>query len=85
MKIVGIIAEYNPLHNGHLYHINKIKEAEKPDLIIGVVSSSFTMRGDLSIYDKFTKTRQALELGIRILYVRPIRNMKNVARRFGES
>ena len=72
MKIVGIIAEYNPLHNGHLYHINKIKEAEKPDLIIGVVSSSFTMRGDLSIYDKFTKTRQALELGLDIVIENPM-------------
>jgi len=72
MKIVGIIAEYNPLHNGHLYHINKIKEIEKPDLIIGVISSSFTMRGDLSIYDKFTKTRQALELGLDIIIENPI-------------
>lgn len=72
MKIVGVIVEYNPLHNGHVYHINEIKKLAKPDLIVAVMSSSFTMRGDLSIYDKFTKTKQALNNGIDIVIELPL-------------
>lgn len=71
MKIVGLICEYNPLHNGHLYHINKVKELSKCDLLVVIMSSTFTMRGDLSIYDKFTKTKQALQSGIDIVLENP--------------
>ena len=42
MKKIGIIVEYNPLHNGHVYHFNKIKEQANADLVIAVCSSSFT-------------------------------------------
>ena len=71
MKIIGIIVEYNPLHNGHLYHFNKIKEENPDSKVIAVMSSSFTMRGDLSIFDKFTKTNHALKLGIDIVIELP--------------
>lgn len=67
MKIVGVIVEYNPLHNGHVYHINKIKQQTNADIIIAVMSGSFTMRGDLSIFNKFTKTKEALENQIDIV------------------
>ena len=72
MKIVGIICEYNPLHNGHIYHFNKIKQESKADLIICVMSSSFSSRGDLSLFDKFTKTKQALALGIDLIIELPL-------------
>ncbi len=72
MNIVGVIVEYNPLHNGHKYHIEQIKEKENPDLIIGIMSSSFTNRGDLSIFDKFIKTFHALELGIDLIIELPL-------------
>ena len=55
MKSVGIICEYNPFHNGHLYHINKIKEMFPDYTIILVMSSSFTERGEVSIVNKFDK------------------------------
>ena len=71
MKKIGIIAEYNPLHNGHLYHFEEIKRLANPDLIITIISSSFTMRGDLSIYDKFTKANQVLMLGSDIVLELP--------------
>ena len=71
MKIVGTIVEYNPLHNGHILHFNKIKE-QNPDLVIGVMSSSLCMRGDLSIFDKFKKTKQALNLGYDIIIELPL-------------
>ena len=67
MKITGIIAEYNPLHNGHVYHFSNINS----DLKILIISSSFTMRGDLSIFDKFTKTKQALDLGYDLVIELP--------------
>ena len=72
MKIVGIICEYNPLHNGHIYHFNKIKDESKADIVICVMSSSFSSRGDLSIFDKFTKTKQALKLGIDLVIELPL-------------
>ena len=67
MKITGVIAEYNPLHNGHQYHFNNINS----DLKILIMSSSYTMRGDLSIFDKFTKARQALDLGFDLVIELP--------------
>ena len=61
MNIIGIICEYNPFHNGHLYHIKKIKELYKDSIIILVMSSTVTQRGDLSIINKWDKTRIALK------------------------
>jgi len=71
LKIVGIIVEYNPLHNGHLYHFNKIKELSNANIVVAIMSSSFTMRGDLSLFDKFTKAKQAINLGIDIVLENP--------------
>ena len=72
MKIVGTIVEYNPLHNGHIYAINQIKKESNADLLIAVMSTNITMRGDLSLFDKFTKTKQALLAGIDIIIELPI-------------
>ena len=60
MNIIGTICEYNPFHNGHLYQLRKIKEIENPDILIVVLSSYFTMRGDLSLHLPKTKARYAL-------------------------
>lgn len=60
MEIIGIICEYNPFHNGHVYHINKIKEMYKDSIIIAVISSSFCQRGQISIMNKWDKTKIAL-------------------------
>ena len=71
MKVIGIIAEYNPFHNGHLYQINKIKELYPDSVIIAVVSSSFTQRGDISILNKWDKTKICLDNGIDIVIELP--------------
>ena len=71
MEKIGIIVEYNPLHNGHLLHFNKIKEKYPDSFIIAVMSSSITSRGDLSIIDKFKKTKQALKMGIDLVIELP--------------
>lgn len=70
MKI-GIICEYNPFHNGHIYHIKKIKEKYPDSTIILVVDSFFTERGDISILDKKAKTEIALENNIDLVVELP--------------
>ena len=71
MNIIGIICEYNPFHNGHLYHINKIKELYNDSTIILVMSGSVTERGDLSIINKWDKTDIALTYGIDLVVELP--------------
>lgn len=72
MKIVGVIVEYNPLHNGHIHHMQEVKRLSGADVILAVLSSTFTMRGDLSLFDKFTKTKHCLWNGIDIIIELPM-------------
>ena len=60
MKSVGIICEYNPFHNGHLYHINEIKKMYPDYVIVAVMNGDFTQRGDISLISKWDKTEVAL-------------------------
>ena len=53
MKIIGIIAEYNPFHNGHLYQIEKVKEIYPESIIIVAMSGNFLQRGEPAIVDKW--------------------------------
>ena len=71
MKKIGIICEYNPFHNGHIYHLKKIKEMYNDSLIILVMSSSFTERGELSILNKWEKTEIALNYGVDLVIELP--------------
>lgn len=71
MKKIGIICEYNPFHNGHLYHINKIKEMFDDSLIILVMSGNFTQRGEASIIPKYSKCDIALLSGIDLVIELP--------------
>ena len=71
MKIIGIVCEYNPFHLGHLYQLNKVKEMYHDSIIIVVCSSNFTQRGDVSILNKWDKTRIALEYGVDIFIELP--------------
>ena len=70
-NIVGIICEYNPFHNGHLYQINKIKE-EKPDSkIVAIMSGNTTQRGEFSIFEKYKRAEIALHLGVDLVLELP--------------
>lgn len=71
MASVGIIAEYNPFHNGHLYHLQKIKEKYKDDTIVLILSGNFTQRGEPSIIDKWKKTEIAKIAGIDLIIELP--------------
>jgi len=72
MSVLGIIAEYNPFHNGHLYHMNASKSSISAPKVIVVMSGNFTQRGDSAICDKFTRTRMALENGADIVVELPV-------------
>lgn len=72
MKIIGIIAEYNPFHNGHIYHLNKIKKLYPNSLIILVLNGYFLERGEISFLTKEDKTKIALENGIDIVLELPV-------------
>ena len=61
--VLGIVGEYNPFHNGHLYHILKSKEETKSDSVIVAMGGNFTQRGETSVVDKWVKAEMALANG----------------------
>ncbi len=67
MKICAIICEYNPLHYGHLYHIQKAKELSGCDAIMCIQAGNFTQRGEPAISNKYLRARMALEAGADIV------------------
>ena len=71
MEIIGLIAEYNPLHNGHLYHINKIKEKYPDSLLVLVLNGYFLQRGEISVISKYDKADLALKFGVDIVISLP--------------
>ena len=71
MNIIGIIGEYNPLHLGHIYQIKRAKEQFKDSIIILITNSCFTQRGEVSIINKWDKTKISLENDIDIVVELP--------------
>lgn len=67
MVKVGVIAEYNPFHNGHIYHLNKVKEMFPDSYLILVLAGNFTQRGDVSVINKWDKTKLALDYGFDLV------------------
>ena len=63
MKIVATVAEYNPFHNGHLKHVNFIKQNIKCDKLLVIMSGDFTQRGENAVMDKFTRAKHAIMAG----------------------
>lgn len=72
MKTVGIIAEYNPFHKGHAYHIQKAKEAVRADFAVIAMSGNFVQRGAPAIIDKYTRTKMALDGGADLVLELPV-------------
>lgn len=69
--IAGIIAEYNPFHNGHLYQINKIKERFPGALLVAVMSGDFVQRGEAAVADKFLRAKMAVDSGVNLVLELP--------------
>lgn len=72
MKVVGLITEYNPFHNGHLYHIKEAKRITNADTVVVVMSGNFVQRGTCAILDKYSRTQIALEAGADVVIELPI-------------
>jgi cytidyltransferase-like protein len=72
MKTAAIICEYNPFHNGHKYHIEQTKKLFGATHIVAVMSGNFTQRGDVAIFDKFARTKMALDNGIDLVLELPV-------------
>ena len=71
MKVLGLIVEYNPFHQGHLYHINKAKQLIKPDVTIVIMSGHFVQRGEPAISNKWTRAGVAIKHGIDLVIELP--------------
>lgn len=71
MKVVGIIAEFNPFHNGHKYLIQEAKKKTNADFVVVLMSGSFTQNGNVAIYDKFKRAKAAIEEGVDLVIELP--------------
>ena len=71
MKIAGVIAEYNPITNGHIYHLEKTREMSRADFVVAVMSGDFTQRGMPAAMDKWTRSRLAAESGADLVVELP--------------
>ena len=71
-KVLGIIAEYNPFHNGHKYHFEQSKKKSNCDYTIAIISGNFTQRGSCSIIDKWSKAKMAIDNGIDLVIELPV-------------
>lgn len=82
--VLGIIAEYNPFHNGHLYHLLKSKEEANADYVVAVIGGNFTQRGEASIVDKWTKAEMAISNGVDLVIELPTLYSTSSAENFAE-
>ena len=81
MKIVGLITEYNPFHNGHLYHIEEAKRVTDADTVVVVMSGDYVQRGTPAFMPKRLRAEMALRCGagavfeLPVCYARAVRNI----------
>ena len=71
MKAAGIVVEYNPFHNGHLYHAQQAKKQTGADVLIAVMSGQFLQRGEPAFADKWTRSKMALASGVDLVIELP--------------
>lgn len=71
MRVVGLIVEYNPLHNGHQYHFEQSKQQTNADATVIVMSGNFLQRGEPALVDKWARTEMALSMGVDLVFELP--------------
>ena len=71
MRIAAVVCEYNPFHNGHKYQLERIREESGCDKILCLMSGCFTQRGDMALFDKYTRARHAVENGADLVLELP--------------
>jgi len=72
MNTIGIITEYNPFHNGHLYHLQKAKEITGYNKIVCVMNGNFMQRGIPAVTDKWSRAKMALSNGVDLVLELPL-------------
>lgn len=82
LKIAGVICEYNPFHNGHKYQLDTLKN--EYDAVVCVMSGSFVQRGDVAVFDKWTRAKAALLGGADLVIELPVRYCLSSAQGFCE-
>lgn len=83
-RVLGIIGEYNPFHNGHLYHIAKSKQETGAEYVVCIISGSFVQRGNTSIVNKWAKAKMALANGADLVIELPTVYSISSAENFAE-
>ncbi len=83
-KVLGIIAEYNPFHNGHLYHLEKAKKDTGSNYTVAIMSGNFTQRGSTSLIDKWSKAESAISCGVDLVIELPVLYAISSAENFAE-
>ena len=71
-NVLAIVGEYNPFHNGHLYHLNKSIEAVEADYTILIMSGNYVQRGDCALIDKWKRAQMAIQNGIDLVIELPV-------------
>ncbi|MET3575856.1 nucleotidyltransferase [Bhargavaea ullalensis] len=84
MKAAGVVVEYNPLHNGHIHHLNETRAASGADVLIAVMSGNFLQRGEPAFMDKWTRAEAALRSGADLVFELPYRFATAQASEFAE-
>ncbi|CAM3751800.1 nucleotidyltransferase [Mesobacillus thioparans] len=84
MKAVGVVVEYNPFHNGHLFHLQQAKEQSGADIAIAAMSGNFLQRGEPALVSKWARTKMALDAGVDIVFELPYRFATQHAEIFAE-
>lgn len=72
MKIAGVIAEYNPFHKGHQFHLSRARELTGADYVIVVMSGNYVQRGTPAMFDKYTRAEAALRSGADLVLELPV-------------
>ena len=83
-KVLGIVAEYNPFHNGHLYHLEKSKQNTDSNYTVAIMGGNFTQRGGASLVDKWSKAEAAIRCGVDLVIELPVIYATSSAENFAE-
>lgn len=84
MKILGLITEYNPFHNGHLYHLQQSRALTDPDLTIAIMSGDFLQRGEPALLSKWDRAKAAILSGVDLVVELPYHYAVQPADRFAK-
>jgi len=71
MNVVGLVTEYNPFHNGHLYHVKEARKSCDADIVVSVMSGHFLQRGEPALFNKWARAKMTVMAGVDIVIELP--------------